>query len=263
MNERDERPVSDWQLERYLLREGPADELADLARRVAADPGLARRLAALESSNEELRRRYPPEAMGRRIEARLARARRDRARRRKRAYRLGAAPAAALLAAVAVAALLDRPGPDRAGPESLLRLKGGEAGPRLEIYRKRPGGSERLEDGAEVPAGDTVQIAYRSGGLGYGAILSVDGRGTVTGHLPVSGDKAVQLAARDTLDFAYELDDAPRWERFYLVAGDRLFDLKRVRRELTAGDLPADGDEGALAGGLRYHRFTLKKPGSS
>jgi hypothetical protein len=30
------------------------------------------------------------------------------------------------------------------------------------------------------------------------------------------------------LDFAYELDDAPRWERFYLVAGSAPFDAAPV-----------------------------------
>ena len=261
MNEREQRPVSDWQLERYLLREGSAGELADLDRRVAADPGLARRLEALERSDEELRRRYPPEAMGRRIEAKLERARRDRARRRRREYRLWAVPAAALLAAVAVVTLFDRDGP-AGGPES-TRLKGEEGKPRLEIYRKRAGGPERLEDGAAARAGDVVQIAYRSGGLRYGAILSVDGRGAVSAHLPASGDEAVPLTAQDTLETAFELDDAPRWERFYLVAGDRRFDLEPVRKKLKAGKVKLEGQEGSLAGGLRVHRFTLKKPGSS
>ena len=267
MNERKERPVSDYQLERYLLREGSASELADLDRRVAADPVLAQRVAALERSNEELHRRYPPAWMGRRIEAKLEE-RRGRVRRRRREYRFWAVPAVVLtLAAVGVITLFDQARRDRSlpagGEESPLRLKGGEEGPRLAIYRKLANGSERLKDGAPAKSGDLVQIAYRSGGLRYGAILSVDGRGAVTLHLPASGEKAVPLTARDTLDFAYELDDAPRWERFYLVAGDRRFDLKPVRKKLTAGDRTLKRQEGALAGGLRFHRFTLKKPGSS
>ena len=59
MMERQDRPVSDWQLERYLLRESPASELADLDRRMAADPELARRLAALKRSDEDLNRALP------------------------------------------------------------------------------------------------------------------------------------------------------------------------------------------------------------
>ena len=272
MMEREDRPVSDWQLERYLLREGSASELADLDRRVAADPALAQRVAALERSNEELLRRYPHAWMCRQIERKLKRARRRGTRRTWSGYRLWAVPAVALiLAVVAVPTLFDQARKDRrlragdgekvdlsrsapGGEESTLRVKGGEQGPGLIIYRKLAGGSERLQDGAPARSGDLVQIAFRSGGLAYGAILSVDGNGTVTQHLPASGEKAVPLARRDTLDFAYELDDAPRWERFYLVAGDRRFDLEGVREKLAASD-EALGDD------VRHFTFTLRKPG--
>lgn len=274
--ERQDRPVSDWQLERYLLREGPASELADLDRRMEADPELARRLAALKRSDEELNRSYPPAWMCRQIERKLERARSRETRRTWSGYRLWAVPAVALvLAVLAVPTLFDQawrsprmpageneeitPGPgtpSAAGGEGpTVRVKGDEGGPRLAIFRKLASGSERLKDGAAARGGDLVQISYRSGGLAYGAILSVDGRGAVTRHLPASGEKAVPLAPRDTLDFAYELDDAPRWERFFLVAGERRFGLEEVMEKLAAGDL-------TLAGDLRLHQFTLKKPRS-
>ena len=276
MNERKERPVSDYQLERYLLREGSAAELAGLEQRLAEDPVLARRLEDLRRSNEELHRRYPPRWMRRRIEGRLQRARSGSSGRRWSGYRPWAVPAVALvLAVVAVPALLDEARkesrsaagereetargsgtPSRAvGEASTSRVKGDGEGPRLVIFRKLAGGHERLEDGTLARSGDLLQIAYRSSGLGYGAILSVDGRGAVTRHLPVSGEEAVPLAPADTLDFAYELDDAPLWERFFLVASDRPFGLAAIAEQLAAGDL-------ALDGGLRLHQFTLKKTGS-
>lgn len=259
MNEPEVRPVSDYQLERYLLREGSAAELADLDQRVADDPVLARRLEDLRRSNEELHQRYPPQWMGRRIEGRLQRGRSGTARRRWSGYRPWAVPASALvLAVVAVPALFlpagDRTGTD-GGAETALRVKGDGEGPRLMIFRKLAGGHERLEDGAPARSGDLVQIAYRSDGLAFGAVLSVDGRGAVTRHLPVSGEEAVPLAPADTLDFAYELDDAPLWERFFLVASDRPFGLAALEERLAAGDL-------APAGDLRLHQFTLKKTGS-
>lgn len=259
MNEREERPVSDYQLERYLLREGSAAELAGLEQRLAEDPVLARRLEDLRRSNEELHRRYPPQWMGRRIEGRLQRGRSGTARRGWSGYRPWAVPASALvLAVVAVPALLDEDRKESrlaAGEAPMLRVKGDGEGPRLMIFRKLAGGHERLEDGAPARSGDLVQIAYRSDGLAFGAVLSVDGRGAVTRHLPVSGEEAVPLAPADTLDFAYELDDAPLWERFFLVASDRPFGLAALEEQLAAGDL-------APAGDLRLHQFTLKKTGS-
>ena len=250
MNDQDKRPISDYQLERYLLREGTDEELADLDRRVADDPELAQRLAALERSNEELHQRYPPEWMRGQIELKLKRAPGRRVQRTGSGYRRWAVPAVALiLAVVAVPTLFDRETPEV--PET--RSKGGEQEPRLLIFRKLAGGVERLQDGALAKSGDLVQLAYRSGGLPYGAILSVDGRGTVTQHLPATGAEAVPLAEQDTLGVAYELDDAPRWERFYLVAADRRFGLAAVKTKLVAGDV-------ALGDDFRLFLFTVKKP---
>ena len=250
MNQQDQRPISDYQLERYLLREGTDDELVDLERRLADEPELAQRLAALERSNEELHRRYPPEWMCGQIELKLKRAPGRRVQRTWSGYRLWAVPAVALiLAVVAVPTLLDRERP--AVP--VTRIKGSEQEPRLLVFRKLASGVERLPDEAWGQSGDVVQLAYRSGGLQYGAILSVDGRGTVTQHLPATGAEAVPLAAQDTLDVAYELDDAPLWERFYLLAADRRFGLAAFKAKLAAGD-EALGDD------VRLFRFTVKKP---
>ena len=251
MNQQDKHPISDYQLERYLLREGTDDELAALDRRVADDPELAQRLAALERSNEELHRRYPPTWMRGQIELKLKRAQGRRVQRTWSGYRLWAVPAVALiLAVVAVPTLLDD---QKTSEVPATRIKGGEQEPRLLVFRKLASGAERLQDGALARSGDLVQLAYRSGGLQYGAILSVDGRGTVTQHLPATGAEAVPLVAQDTLDVAYELDDAPRWERFYLVAADRRFGLAAVKTKLAAGDV-------ALGDDVRLFRFTVKKP---
>ena len=251
MNQQDKHPISDYQLERYLLREGTDDELAELERRLADDPELAQRLAALERSNEELHQRYPPEWMRGQIELKLKRAQGRRVQRTWSGYRLWAVPAVALiLAVVAVPTLLD----DQETSEvPATRIKGSEQEPRLLVFRKLASGVERLQDEALAQSGDVVQLAYRSGGLQYGAILSVDGRGTVTQHLPTTGAEAVPLVAQDTLDVAYELDDAPRWERFYLVAADRRFGLAEVKTKLAVGDV-------ALGDDVRLFRFTVKKP---
>lgn len=249
MNEQEKRPISDYELECYLLREGSDDELAALDRRLAVDPELAQRLAALKRSNEDLHRRYPPEWMRRQIELKLERTQGRRPQRTGSGYRLWAVPAVALiLAVVAVPTLLD----DETPQAPALRTKGGAQEPRLLVFRKLASGAERLPDEALAQSGDLVQLAYRSGGLQYGAILSVDGRGTITQHLPATGAQAVPLAAQDTLDFAYELDDAPRWERFYFVAADRRFSLAAVRAKLAAGDM-------ALGYDVRLFTFSLRK----
>ena len=153
-----------------------------------------------------------------------------------------------LLAVMVVPALFDR-----AAESPTERIKGGEEGPGLMIFRKLENGEERLREGALVRSGDLVQIVYRSGGMPYGAILSIDGRGAVVQHLPVVGEESVPLAVRDTLDFAYELDDAPRWERFFFVAADYRFGLAAIKSQL------ASGSELELQAGIRLCKFTLNK----
>jgi hypothetical protein len=95
----------------------------------------------------------------------------------------------------------------------------------LSIYRRTAAGSERLADGDLVHAGDLLRVGYVSGGRPFGLILSIDGRGAVTMHLPPAGDRAVALqpGSNILLDAAYELDDAPRIERFYFVTGNDAF----------------------------------------
>ena len=85
-------------------------------------------------------------------------------------------------------------------------------------------------------------MSNRAAGSTWGLILSVDGRGTVTLHLPREGTRAARLSAESQvlLDLAYELDDAPRWERFYFVTGSAPFDTAPVvdaaRRAAASGD---------------------------
>ena len=79
----------------------------------------------------------------------------------------------------------------------------------------------------------------------HGVILSIDGRGAVALQLPPDGDRAAALQSGRAalLDQAYELDDAPGWERFYFVTGDRPFPVAPVvdaaRKVAAEGARPA------------------------
>jgi hypothetical protein len=241
MTRSDDATVPDLYLERYRLGELPEGERGRIERLLALDPGLRARLDALELSEADVARRHPPALMEERI--------RDRARapgvsrsetasaRWTRRWLIPAVAAAAVVLAVEVG--VERP----PAPDDTVRLKGGDA--ELVVYRKTQGGSERLGPGSRAVPGDLIRIGYRAAGRTYGAILSTDGNGHVTQHLPRAGHRAAPLDAAATvlLDFSYELDDAPRWERFYLVTADEPFDLEPVReaaREVaTAGSATA------------------------
>lgn len=256
MNPSPRTTVPDLLLERYRLGELSAAESAALRERIAADPALAARLAALDASDAEVRERYPAVEMARMIRARASveGARAPRLARRA----LWLAPAAALiLVAVALAPLVGR-----LRPAPVDGVKG--PGPTLVVHRKTPTGSELLETGAAARKGDLLRVGYRAAGRRFGVIVSVDGRGTVTQHLPPGGEKAEALAQGETalLPFAFELDDAPSWERFYLVTSDAPFDVAPVRSAAAAAArVPGPGKPPALAlpAGLSQTAFALRK----
>ena len=67
-----------------------------------------------------------------------------------------------------------------------------------------------------------LSIAYRAEDAPYGVIVSVDGAGEVTLHFPAdeTGDTTLQQYGNIRLPHAFELDNAPDFERFYFVTAD-------------------------------------------
>jgi hypothetical protein len=147
-------------------------------------------------------------------------------------------------------------------PVSTERVKGLE--PHLRLYRKTVEGSEALEDGTAAKEGDLIRVGYRVIESRFGVILSVDGRGSVTLHLPQNGDRARPLKTDELvlLDVAYELDDAPRWERFYFITGTTSFDVAPVVKAARQIDLERTVDHPEqlpLPEELGQFVFSLKK----
>ncbi len=158
---------------------------------------------------------------------------------------------------------------ERVSPDSGVRAKG--IRPTVLIYKHSGNEAELLQNGDIVKAGDTLQLSYVSAGKKFGVILSIDGRGTITVHLPeTSGGTANRQAAaleshgQTALPFAYQLDNAPRFERFFFVTSDRPFPVSEATKsaEQLAGSGKAD-TVGALPlpSGLDQVSVLLRKPG--
>jgi anti-sigma factor RsiW len=231
--------VPDLLLEQYRLNELPPEEADRLERRLATDQALRARIEALQRSDEEIGMQYPPEWLAQRIRARLpAPPRRAASGVRQLAF---ASALATVVLMMLVPLLTNTEAPD-AGAD---RVKG--LTPTLMVYRRTPEGSETLADGAVARAGDLLRLGYVSAGRAHGLILSIDGHGIVTRHLPLSGPRAAALGAGGIvlLDEAYELDDAPAWERFYFVTAEGPFDVAPVieaarRAAAASGRRPPD-----------------------
>ena len=118
----------------------------------------------------------------------------------------------------------------------ITRVKGlGE--PDLKVYREIQGKSEVLELYDSAAESDLIQLAYQVSEPVFGMIISVDGRGIVTRHLPEGSETAVPLktGGQQLLPYSYELDDAPEYETFYLITSDTAFPVAPII-DLIAGE---------------------------
>ena len=257
--------ISDLLLEQYSLGELPARTARMVKDELARDAELRARLAALADSDNEILSRYPAERVVPEIRERLFRAGAGAAPARRRVSPLAwALPVAAMLV-LALSFTIVR---ERATTDTGTRLKG--LTPHLTVFRKTTSGAEELRAGTLARRADVLQVGYTAGDAKYGVIFSVDGRGAITWHMP-SGFKggartapALDGQGEVVLPSAYELDDAPGFERFFLVYSREPFDVgdvERAARALSARPAGAEKDGLGLRGGLGQFSLLLKKQG--
>ncbi len=248
MNDR----IPDIYLEQYRI--GEASD--DVARMIENDEEALMRLQELESDSEAILAAYPPGWFADRIDERI----RSREKSgttsasdgvllrwlrngegfvsslRERTRRPLWGTLVPLVALTVLGALLiPRLLIDETTPEQIARgerIKGLDE--RIVLYRSTgDNGAEVLSDGSVVRGGDRLQISYRAAGAPYGTIISVDGWGVVTLHYPEGPDEVGRLSGEGetALPYAYILDDAPSFERFFFITASKPF---RSRDIMTA-----------------------------
>jgi hypothetical protein len=205
--------IQDWMLERYRLGELTAAQKAEVEKALAEDAQLRAKLEALETDTNITLERYKPRAVG--IEVRQRAASDDAPRR-------SLVPALALsfglvLAVSGAVALQHR-------PDDII-IKGDTA---LRIYRHTGGQPERLEDGAKVRPHDVVQVEVELADERSLVVVSIDGAGHATLHHPSNGGDTAAPPGFKALPGAFELDEAPGFERFFLVTSNRPLDAGAV-----------------------------------
>jgi len=265
-----EKRIPDFTMEQMLLGELPED----LAREVAAGSSFLSQKEELENSNAEILRDYPADAMAEKIRIRMEKESRitsitdiagtvgteggKRPAGSGKTGRPGIFAAVPLLAAAALVMAVVLPltlGRTETGVRednaATVRLKGLE--PHLKIYRKTGEHVDLLKNNSPVKTGDLLQLSYVSGSRKYGAILSIDGNGFVTLHYPAGLGESMELqtAGEIPLDFSYQLDNAPGFERFFFITSDSYFSLTGIMDEAARmagsyygarnGNLPVPG----------------------
>jgi hypothetical protein len=257
------RRVPDWMVERLHAGDLPPDEAARVRAALEAEGGLFRLERLAEDDRASAAAHPPGPTLGRiRLLRQAQDVRKAQAERTLRSRRrllvlvpALASAAAALLLALRLAA------PDLLVSDDGLRMKGDA---RLTVHRQGAGlDAEPLADGARARPGDVVQLAYVAAGRRYGVVISVDGRGLVTQHLPEDGADAVPLEGGGAvaLPHAYALDDAPAFERFFLVTSDAPFRAEPALAAARALAAKGHARSGALElpRGFEAASFLLQK----
>jgi hypothetical protein len=248
-----DRVFSEHVLERYLLGELPREDAAEVERAAAADHRIRAALAALEGSSRDILARYPAASFKARLFERSKDTTAPAGSWTRWAFRVSAA-AALVLAVFLVGPKIRQwisPLPD--GPVAEDLVKGDAAldltRTQLLVYKKSGDLAELAGDGSEASPGALLQLAYVAASARYGMILSIDGRGGVTRLFPADEGGSTVLSPRHRilLPEAIELDDAPGFERFFLVTSNAPVDIEGVlaRAALLARD-PAAAAHGGL-----------------
>lgn len=255
-------------VERYLLDVLTPAEQAELAR-LCSPEELSRLRAEHVALARDLLARKPAAEFARRVEAEHAR------QRQVRRPALGSMVAfAALLALLAFVSKRALESSDRGSAATSARQELQDRGerakglrPTLRVYRKRGDMPELLAYGASARRGDVLQLGYLAPGMTHAILLSIDGRAEVTLHFPHDPAASSQIPhgqGEQLLPSAYELDEAPAFERFVLLVAARPLratDALRAAQQLAQRGTAAARDAALpLPGYVEQTSVLVSKP---
>ncbi len=233
------RAVSDYLLERFVLNELPSETMREIGKLAESDGSVRERIQAIKQSDEAILEEFPVEEMTAAIIHRHHVRQLEEVEKRQKAMSgwwkplLIGAPILALL----LATVLINPFPAGGGsnpyidPLEVTRIKGIK--PFIFVYRQNGAQIEIMQPGAAAKENDVLQVSYVASQAPYGVIVSLDGRGVVTPHLPNTVNAppeatALQPTGEILLPYAYKLDNAPKFEIFFFVVSLRPIRIQDV-----------------------------------
>jgi len=140
-----------------------------------------------------------------------------------------------------------------------VRIKGLDS--KLLLYRMKGREVEELKNLDTAVEGDIIQIGYiATGTLKYGVILSIDGRGSVTLHLPNGNGSGNELTMnrKILLNTSYELDDSPSFEKFFMIlSSDPIDTTGMLQRAKKLANNRGNSVNGLITGTENYIQFSV------
>ena len=262
--------IPDWKLERYLTGDLPESDMREIREMEATDEIFANRVKMLREDNAAILKKLPFEKLSEKIAMMPGRSNAGAGNTVRVNFKLVklAAAAALVLAVVTVAVFSQRSLSEEGGTvlannadgsqvmevamadvssDEGLRIKGLSA--RMEVWKKTGDSAVQMENLGEAREGDEIQLRYAVAEKCFGLLFSMDGNGTITMHMG-HGNRAVELepGKMTTLPFAYKLDNAPKFEKFFFLTSKDEF-------ELNAGNI----DASLKQEGVKTVSLTLRK----
>ena len=233
--------IPDWKLEKYLTGDLPAEEMREIRDMEATDEVFAGRVKLLREDNAAILKKLPFEKLSEKISAMPGRSNGAGNTVRVNFTLVKFAAVAALVLAVVTVALFSQrditvPAQSANGTMDVAmvtdvenamgdtRIKGLDA--RMEVWKKIGDSAVQMSNLDEAREGDEIQLRYSVPEKCFGLLFSMDGNGTLTMHM-AEGNKAIALepGKMTTLPFAYKLDNAPKFEKFFFLTSRDNFEL--------------------------------------
>ena len=248
--------ISDFKLERYLLGELPEKEMRELQERELSDEIFAARVREMREQGKRFLAENPFAALDDKLDA----IEDSKSSVNGQPNVLWLKVAAALVIALGIfsvvvlnrdVATYDNHSASMevamADADNGTRIKGMQA--TLEVWKKTGDSAVQMVNLGNAYEGDEIQLRYRVPQKCFGMLISMDGNGTITMHMG-EGDKAIELepGKMTTLPFAYKLDNAPKFEKFFLLTSEKSF-------EIDGNDI----DKSLKQAGVEMVSFTLRK----
>ena len=229
--------IPDWKLERYLTGDLPESEMREILELEKKDEVFAQRVKLMREDNAAILRKMPFERLSEKLDAMPERSN-SAGNTVSVNFRLVkfAAAAAFVLAVVSVALFSQREIASQdiggqlasdgsaesamavamADEDNGTRIKGLDA--RMEVWKKTGDSAVQMQNLDAASEGDEIQLRYSVPEKCYGLLFSMDGNGTITMHMG-DNNRAIVLepGKMTTLPFAYKLDNAPKFEKFFLL----------------------------------------------
>lgn len=225
--------ISDFKLERYLLGELPEKEMRELQERELSDEIFAARVREMREQGKRFLAENPFAALDDKLDA----IEDSKSSVNGQPNVLWLKVAAALVIALGIfsvvvlnrdVATYDNHSASMevamADADNGTRIKGMQA--TLEVWKKTGDSAVQMVNLGNAYEGDEIQLRYRVPQKCFGMLISMDGNGTITMHMG-EGDKAIELepGKMTTLPFAYKLDNAPKFEKFFLLTSQNSFGI--------------------------------------